>query len=531
MQGLVASTGVSLAAHGAPAPDASRKAVFPVREFGALGDGTRLDTPSIQAAVDACAAAGGGNVYFAPGAYLSGTIFLKNGVALYLEAGATLLGSQRLEDYPVTVSKIRSYTDNYTDKSLIYGEGLSNIAILGRGVIDGQGASFQGPYKVRPYMIRIIDCRHVLVADVTIRNSPMWVQHYLASDQIEIRNVSVHSLVNHNNDGIDIDGCQRVRISDCEIVSGDDAIVLKSTLNRPCRDITVTNCVLSTRCNALKLGTESNGGFENIVVSNCTIYETNLAGIAVEMVDGGLLDRVLFNNIAMQKAGAPIFIRLGNRARPFEPNGPRPPAGQLRNVIISNIEAVATRNVGCSITGLADHQAENITIENVRISFPGGGTTADASRDVPENADRVPRVQDVRHVAVLWFVLPAREKSEIAQHRNALRRPRRAARPGLRRRAGSGTLRQPLRRRGRREGRRAIPQRPRRLRARLPLEAPRRRLAGDFRRQGFRRRCRRTIWDERAFRRRSKTSSGFTMRKMKEAAINGRMPAATNTGT
>jgi polygalacturonase len=400
MQGLVASTGASLAASAAPAPDAARKALFQVREFGALGDGARLDTKSIQAAVDACAAAGGGSVYFAPGAYLSGTIFLKNGVALYLEAGATLLGSKRLEDYPVTISKIRSFTDSYTDKSLIYGEGLSNIAILGRGVIDGQGAAFQGPYKVRPYMIRIIDCRNILVSDITIRNSPMWVQHYLASDQIEIRNVTVHSLVNHNNDGIDIDGCQRVRISDCEIVSGDDAIVLKSTLNRPCRDIAVTNCILSTRCNALKLGTESNGGFENIVVSNCTIYETNLSGIAVELVDGGLLDRVLFSNILMQKAGAPIFIRLGNRARPFEPDGPRPPMGRLRNVIISNIEAVASRNHGCSITGLAGHEAENITIENVRISFPGGGSAEHALRQVPENEEGYPEFK-------MFGILPA----------------------------------------------------------------------------------------------------------------------------
>jgi polygalacturonase len=399
MQGLVATTGASLAA-AAPAPGNVCGTLFPVREFGAAGDGTRMDTRSIQAAVDVCAAAGGGNVYFAPGAYLSGTIFLKSGVALYLEAGATLLGSQRLEDYPSTVSKIRSYTDNYTAKSLIYGEGLSRIAILGRGVIDGQGAAFHGPYKVRPYMIRIIDCRNVLVADVTIRNSPMWVQHYLASDEVEIRNVTVHSLVNSNNDGIDIDGCQRVRISDCEIVCGDDAIVLKSTLNRPCRDVAVTNCVLSTRCNALKLGTESNGGFENIVVSNCTIYETNLAGIAVEMVDGGLLDRVLFTNIAIQKAGAPIFIRLGNRARPFETNGPRPPIGRLRNVMISNIEAVAGRNEGCSVTGLAGHEAENITIENVRMRFPGGGTAEHTSREVPENPDRYPEFK-------MFGVLPA----------------------------------------------------------------------------------------------------------------------------
>lgn len=399
MQGLAVTAGAGLSAHAA-APASARGTVFPVREFGATGDGVRLDTRSIQGAVDACAAAGGGSVYFAPGKYLSGTIFLTDNVALYLEAGATLLGSKSLSDYPVTVARICSYTDNYTDKSLIYAEGASNIAILGRGVIDGQGAAFRGPYKMRPYLIRVISCRNVLVSDVTILNSPMWVQHYLASDEVEIRNVSVHSLVNANNDGIDIDGCQKVRISDCEIVSGDDAIVFKSTLNRPCRDIAVTNCTMSTRCNALKLGTESNGGFENIVVSSCTIYETNLAGIAVEMVDGGLLDRVMFSNIVMQRAGAPIFIRLGNRARPFETNGPKPPMGRLRNVTISNIEAVAGRNHGCSITGLAGHEAENITLDNVRMVFPGGGSAEDASREVPENADKYPEFK-------MFGVLPA----------------------------------------------------------------------------------------------------------------------------
>ncbi len=390
LQGLAAGAGVSLYAKDTPAKGSGAKGTFPVRDFGAVGDGMRPDTTAIQAAVDACAAVGGGTVYFAPGVYLSGTIFLRSGVALHLEAGATLLGSKNLNDYPATVPKIRSYTDNYTDKSLIYAEGLSNIAILGRGVIDGQGAGFEGPYKVRPYLLRIVGCLNVTVADITLRNSAMWVQHYLASDEIEIRNVTVHSRVNQNNDGIDIDGCQRVRISDCEIVSGDDAIVLKSTLNRYCRDIAITNCVLSTRCNAIKLGTESNGGFEDIVVSNCTIYETSLAGIAVEMVDGGVIDRVMFNNIAIQKAGAPIFIRLGNRARPFESNGPRPPMGKLRNVTISNIEAVAGEEIGCSITGLAGREAENITLDNIHMVFPGGGRADYATRQVPEQEEQYP---------------------------------------------------------------------------------------------------------------------------------------------
>ena len=162
-----------------------------------------------------------------------------------------------------------------------------------------------------------------------MRDSPMWVQHYLDCEGVSIRDVTVRSRVNHNNDGIDIDGCRRVRISDCDIWSGDDAIVLKSTFAGPCRDVTVTNCVISSNCNALKLGTESNGGFENIVMSNCTIYDNRLAGIALEMVDGGTLDRVIVSNIVMNKVGAPIFMRLGNRARPYTENGPRPGMGQL----------------------------------------------------------------------------------------------------------------------------------------------------------------------------------------------------------
>ena len=120
-----------------------------------------------------------------------------------------------------------------------------------------------------------MNCRHVQVADLTLLNSPMWVQHYLACEDVSIQGLTVHSRCNVNNDGIDIDACEKVRISDCEIFSGDDAIVLKSTLDRPCRDVVVSNCVLSTPCYALKLGTESVGGFQNIAISNCTVYDTS----------------------------------------------------------------------------------------------------------------------------------------------------------------------------------------------------------------------------------------------------------------
>ncbi|HKJ67677.1 MAG TPA: glycosyl hydrolase family 28 protein, partial [bacterium] len=250
-------------------------------------------------------------------------------------------------------------------------------------------------------MIRIIECTNVTVRDVTIRNSPMWVQHYLACDNVNIDGITVHSRRLHvNNDGLDIDCCHKVRIANCEINSGDDAIVLKATSDRKCRDVTVTNCVLSSATNAFKLGTESNGGFENIVFSNSTIYDSD-HGLALEEVDGAVFDRVSISNIIMNRVSVSIFIRLGNRARPYQSVGTshdytipesarRPGIGSLRNVYISNIQARDVSETGCSITGLPDHPVENITLENIRILFEGGGTTEDAERTVPELPEHYP---------------------------------------------------------------------------------------------------------------------------------------------
>jgi polygalacturonase len=361
-----------------------------IRDYGAKPDGKTLCTSSIQQAIDACSRAGGGTVYLPPGTFLSGTIYFKSGVTFRIAAGCTLLGSTNLKDYPPTVQEFRSYTDNYTDKSLIYGENVENIAITGRGTIDGQGASFEGPYKVRPYMIRFIQCRNVTVKDVTIKNSPMWVQHYLACDDVRITGITVRSLVNSNNDGIDIDSCRRVVISNCNIESGDDAIVLKSTSARVCRDVAVSNCILSSRCNALKMGTESNGGFQNIAITGCSIYDTRLAGVALEIVDGGTMDGVVVSNITMRKIGAPIFMRLGNRARPFRKDMEKPGIGAMRNITISNIEATGANSTGCAISGLPEAKIENVTLSNVRLTFEGGGTKADAGREIPEKPDAYP---------------------------------------------------------------------------------------------------------------------------------------------
>jgi len=364
--------------------------LYDVRECGAKADSKTLCTDAIQKAIDQCHKDGGGTVYFAPGTFLSGTIFLKTGVTLKLAAGSTLLGSKDLKDYPPTVQDFRSYTDNYTDKSLIYAEKAERIAIIGRGTIDGQGRSFKGPYKVRPYTIRFIECRNVTVEDITLLNSPMWMQHYLACDDVRISGITVHSRVNRNNDGINIDSCHRVAISNCNISSGDDSIVLKSTSARVCRDVTISNCVVSSHCNGLKMGTESNGGFKNIVMTGCVIYDTRLAGVALEIVDGGTMDRVVVSNITMNKTGAPIFLRLGNRARPFKKDMKKPGIGTMKNITISNIEATDAGLTGCAIAGLPQALIENVTLSNLRLSFAGGGTKTHVDRDVPEKADGYP---------------------------------------------------------------------------------------------------------------------------------------------
>jgi len=361
-----------------------------VRELGARGNGEQLDTVAIQRAIDQVAQAGGGTVYLPPGRYLCGTLELRDNVFLYLEAGAVLLGSRRLVDYPSRIPQFRSYTDHYTERSLIYAEGRQNVGITGQGMLDGQGAAFQGEYKVRPYMIRMIQCRRVLISGVRIENSPMWVQHYLACDDVRVEGIQVSSHANLNNDGLDIDCCQRVVIAGCNITSGDDAIVLKSTADRPTRDVAITNCILSSRSNAFKLGTESNGGFQNIVLSNCAMYETRLSGIAIETVDGGASFDIVVNNVTMRSVQNPIFVRLGNRARPFVEGGPRPGVGTLRRISISNVRADGASPVGCAIAGIPGHPVEDVTLDNIWIRAAGGVPPEKVPKEVPEREAAYP---------------------------------------------------------------------------------------------------------------------------------------------
>lgn len=374
--------------------------VYDILKLGANPDGKFLNTHIIQKAINNCSNSGGGTVIIPKGRFLTGAIVLKSGVTLYLERGAFLLGSTDRNDY------LRKDSGNKTEIQLIHAVGQEDIAIIGEGTIDGQGHAFKRKNTenepiTRPNGLYFSKCKNITIEGVFLTNSGAWMQHYHACEIVRIRGIRVYNHCNYNNDGIDINGCQDVMISDCFIDSDDDGICIKSTITRLTRNVLVNNCHVRSFCNALKLGTESSGGFRNVSISNCIVtpskhqkryygYELGESAISIEMVDGGILEQVTFDNITIEDTGCPIFIRLGNRARKYNNDAKVPGIGILRNVRISNIMATTTSHVASSITGIIGSYAENIHIENVLLHINNKRKASDSDIDVPENDSGYP---------------------------------------------------------------------------------------------------------------------------------------------
>ena len=381
---------------------------FVVTDFGAIADTNFLSTKAIQIAIDQ-ASIQGGIVIIPAGSFKSGTLYLKSNVTIKLEKSSNLFGSTQLKDYPENTPDYIFYRKESVKRALIYAEDCTNIAIEGEGTIDGRGASFWVPdgskvdsYTVRPYLIWMIKCQNVRTEGVRLRNSALWMQHYLACDNVYIHNIDVFNHSNKNNDMIDIDGCHDVRISDCTGDSDDDGITLKSTSARANENVVIINCILSSHCNAIKMGTESNTGFKNIVISNIVVRPSKVSdksiggtpeghtGIALETVDGGDLDGIVISKIRIDGVICPVFIRLGNRARPYFAGQKIEKPGCLRNIEISDVIATNASKIGCSITGLPGYPIENISFYNISMAFKGGGTKETLAKTVPEKEKAYP---------------------------------------------------------------------------------------------------------------------------------------------
>lgn len=383
-----------------------------VTDYGAKGDSTRLNSPAIQRAIDDCSQSGGGKVIFPAGKYLSGTIILKNNVTMLLQKGAMILGSTNVEDY----QNLDPFADGLgTDVgwALVVAVDAKNIGIEGDGAIDGQGAKLKARQILtdnrpegkrwgrRPFLLRIVRCDRVTIKGVRMYYSAAWTSHYFQSTNINIENVKILSRGVAHNDGIDIDGCQHVRIENCDINSGDDALCFKTTSSKmACKDIKVSGMKLKSNQGAIKMGTESMAPFENIEISNCYIYETSNGGIKLLTVDGAHLRNVEISNIAMVEVKTPILVRLGSRLSVFRKGQDVQQAtGTLENVVIRNVKAKSSDSTqlrpasGILITGVPGHYITNLTFENIEIDLPGGGTLQNSNVPVPEAVNKYPEVK------------------------------------------------------------------------------------------------------------------------------------------
>ncbi len=363
-----------------------------VRSYGARGDGAAKDTAAVQSAIDAAAKAGGGVVLLPPGRYLCGTIHLKSDVTLYLSAGATLAASPDNGDFdPYETLPFKSVSDEettYFHYALVAAEGAHNIAILGQGTIDGNRTRRHGPKTVALKL-----CQHVAIRGITVKNSPNYSISLWGCDYVDVDGVTV---LNGYADGIDPDACRYVRIANCFVDSADDAICPKASPSmgmdhvRPVEHLTVTNCVLSTNANNFKFGTESSGGFKNIAFSNSTMFPRPTghhaaSGISIESVDGAQIDGVVISNVTMRDVIAPVFIRLGNRARGLDPAVP----GSIENVSIQNVIATGA-TLASSVTGIPGHPVKRVLLDGINVTVEGDSREV-RGLDVPEVEAKYPQ--------------------------------------------------------------------------------------------------------------------------------------------
>lgn len=394
-----------------------------VKDYGATGDGTTLDSKAIQQAIDACTQKGGGKVIFPAGKYLSGTIVIKNNVTLLLQKDALILGSTNIEHY----DNIDPFTDGLgidVGWALLVAVDAQHIGIDGEGAIDGQGAKLKaqhiltdnrGESKIwgrRPFLLRIVRCTDVTVRGVSLYYAAAWTSHYFQSKKILIENVKIVSHGVAHNDGMDIDGCQQVQIRDCDVVSGDDALCFKTTSSTmACKDITVTRLKLKSNQAAIKMGTESMAPFEDINISHCDIYDTRNGGIKLLTVDGAHLRNITISDITMKNVRTPMLLRLGSRLNVFRKGkDTQQPTGTFDNVVIRNVKAEAAADAqlkppsGILITGVPGHYISNVTLENIEISLAGGGTAENARHAVPEAIDQYPEVKTFGPLIPAWGI-------------------------------------------------------------------------------------------------------------------------------
>jgi polygalacturonase len=380
---------------------------FDVKQYGAVGDGETLTTAQLQAAIDACGNAGGGTVVIPAGQYVTGALWLRSNVTLHLESGATLLGSQRFDDFPKWSSKWEGSGVKLSRASLICGEGLENIAITGRGTIDGRGKIWWDSQRRepgvarRPILVRVVNCRNVLVEGITLKNSPMWTLSPLACDNVNIRGVTIINPPDSpNTDGINPDSCRNVRISDCHVDVGDDCITIKSGKEtdgrreiRACENVTITNCTLMHGHGGVVVGSEISGSIRNIAISNCVFVGTD-RGIRIKARRGrgGVVKDVRASNLVMDGVNCPIVVNLfygcgawgEKKVTDRSPHPVNDSTPRFRRLRYSNITARRVKFAAAYVMGLPEMFVEDLVVENSSFLMDPDNTQAGEPAMAPD---------------------------------------------------------------------------------------------------------------------------------------------------
>lgn len=384
---------------------------FNVRDYGAVGDGRTKDTAAIARAIAACAQAGGGTVEFPAGQYLTGTIQLRSHLTLMVGAGATILGSPDVADYPIVPNPWGE--DDWQGptqmSALIHADGAEHITIAGPGIIDGQGeiwwkrlwfteknrsakrnvdgvnptdAEYVKRHGGRPRLIRLVNCQHVRVENITLQNSPRWTLHPLFCDYVTVSGVTILNPKNSSNtDGINPESCRHVHISNCHIDTGDDAITLKSGYNavgrrkaRPTENVTITNCTFVHAHGGIVIGSEMSGDVRNVTATNC-VFQGTEKGIRIKSnrERGGVVEHIVCSNLVMEKVVEPInivnfYYSSDTPDQVFPVNEGRP---RFRDIQIRGVTATGATRAG-QIVGLAEMPIEGITLSDLRIDAKTG---------------------------------------------------------------------------------------------------------------------------------------------------------------
>lgn len=389
-------------------------------------------TLQLQQAIDSIASHGGGRLTFTAGTWLSGGLMLRSGVELYLEEGATLLGSTNPYDYTlVEVEPGDGSRNDNGSMALIMATHATHVAISGRGTIDGQGLQLalnidslhhtgervddhynvrrQRPGELaRPKLLFFYQCTGVTVKDMHLRSSANWGLSFDRCRDVRLTGLDIVNRAYWNNDGIDLTDCRQVLVADCRIDAADDGVCLKSYHpDERCEDIEVARMEIRSSASAVKFGTASWGGFRNIHVHDVKVRDTFRSAIAIESVDGAHIDSILVEHIDALNTGNAVFLRLGQRG------GNR--CGSLRHVTLRHIqcevpfgrpdEAYDLRGpevdffhnpFPSSICGMPGNAIEDVVLEDIIVSLPGRASKGMAYvplwrvGDVPEQTAKYP---------------------------------------------------------------------------------------------------------------------------------------------